>query len=220
MGGCVDLEYRVYVRFEDNPAIARKNADEKPDSKYGPFVMDAVAGADPGEEEQILYEALEESRINGKYVALYRGEPSGYDRRGRELFVPMGLAWCKDSEELAQMLGVSVPNPPPGAIPRDETMLGQPEDVSRYRPTGSGRTSQPAYAANRTAQNPAEAEDEVYYREQRQPASSRKAKTPREKFADRTGGSSSNWLVWAGIFVACFVGAFVVVYGIAMLFGR
>jgi hypothetical protein len=201
------VEYRVYVRFEDTPAIARKNAEQQPDSEYGPLTLEAVSGSHPGEETPMLHEALQSARENGKFIALYRGEHAGYNRRGAELFTPLGLAWCKDSFELAQMLGVDTSateveverDTPPS---RTAYMQAEPDEVyePKQRNTRSARPESP----------------ETIPQEHTRP--SQRVNAPKRATAT-TEPASRGWLVWTGIILGSFVGSFVVVYGLAKLFG-
>jgi len=248
------LEYRVYIRYESSPGEARRNAEEGTSEKYGPVVLDAARSAEPGEETPILEEALDEVRINGKYVALYRGRPAGYDRRGGELFVPTGLAWCKDSEELALMLGVPLQradrrggearaaargvtsadshafagrydavnhnsevhhNSDYGPIRSNEQLYGDGPQVQEMDEDGQGRQGR-------------QMDEDGHRRQVRQVDTGRESRNvgvPRDgRGAGRQRNTESKpplgWLAWTGIFLGCFVGAFVIVYGIATLFGR
>lgn len=200
------VEYRVYVRFEDTPAIARKNSEQKPDPEYGPLTLEAVSGADPGEETPMLHEALETTRENGKFIALYRGKHAGYNRRGAELFTPIGLAWCKDNYELGQMLGAD-PAPHEG---------GSGTDFGSSSADSMGSLGTADVRSSKAEMPSYNHEPETIPQEHTRPServNSSGAAAPSDNV------SSRGWLVWTGIIAGSFIASFVVVYGLAKLFG-
>ncbi|QQE78644.1 hypothetical protein [Alicyclobacillus sp. SO9] len=209
------MEYRVYVRFEDSPAIARKNSEQQPDSEYGPLTLEAVSGAHPGEETPMLHEALEIARENGRFIALYRGEHAGYNRRGAELFTPLGLAWCKDSYELAQMLGVETSATEVGIEPEHMAsgpayMQNEPNELYERNPRNT--------RSPRNTHNPRNESARTIPQEHTRP-SQRVSPPKRPAAAPASDAASRGWLFWTGMIVGSFILSFVVVYGLAKLFG-
>ncbi|MCL6627684.1 hypothetical protein [Alicyclobacillus shizuokensis] len=215
------MEYLVFIRFEESPAVARRHIEAAESAEAGNYVLNSRYYARPGEETPWLEQALSDARGRGVFIALYRGRPVGHDFDGNALFYPLDLVWCKDDVELAEMIGVPLSESlDTGASShREGREADEPrsskhwESSSRRAPSGGAAVDKHAWATPQ--QTPEDTRlidvpagrwraDESDMDSSQAPVSERERKSP----ALRTA-------VW---FVVCLVASFIVAYCAARLF--
>jgi hypothetical protein len=192
------VEYLVFVRFENSPAEARRHVEQAEMAGSGKYVLESRYYARPGEETPWLEQALADVRGTGQFVALYRGRPVGEDFAGNALFHPLDLVWCKDDVELAQMLGILLPD------------MREHEDASLTKAT----VDPPARRNRRRAQRDLRFERDL--RDDGDPRVDSEATLVRGEPARKDRGSRRRTALW---FLVCLAGAFVVAYLGARLIG-
>ncbi|WP_067930120.1 hypothetical protein [Alicyclobacillus kakegawensis] len=218
------MEYLVFIRFEESPAVARRHIEAAEAAGAGNYVLNSRYYARPGEEAPWLEQALADARGRGVFIALYRGRPVGHDFDGNALFYPLDLVWCKDDVELAEMIGVPLSEPlDTGASYRNGRKTDEPPSGKRWESSGRQAPSSGAAVDEQAwATTPQVSEDtrpiDVPAGRWRVDASDMDSPmdSPQAQAAEPEGKSSA--LRTAAWFLVCLVASFIVAYFAARLF--